>query len=95
MTSEIWITKRSIDYSTQKLKKQKISKKYPWTIAYENWQNGGFTRSGDHLTLKMDRFAHPWTIAHDNRQNEGFTRSWDHMTLKMGRFTCLNNWLHS
>ncbi|KAG5576428.1 hypothetical protein H5410_056562 [Solanum commersonii] len=39
MTSEICITKRSMD------------------IAHENQQNGGFTRSGAHLTMKMGWFA--------------------------------------
>ncbi|KAG5577213.1 hypothetical protein H5410_057347 [Solanum commersonii] len=33
------------------------SPKDPWTIAHKNKQNGGFTRFGDHLTLKMGRFS--------------------------------------
>ncbi|KAG5576380.1 hypothetical protein H5410_056514 [Solanum commersonii] len=29
--------------------------KDPWTIAHENLQNWGFTCSGDHLTMKINR----------------------------------------
>ncbi|KAG5598314.1 hypothetical protein H5410_029684 [Solanum commersonii] len=34
----------------------RISKKNPWPILHEYRQNGGFTCSGDRLTLKMGRF---------------------------------------
>ncbi|KAG5576424.1 hypothetical protein H5410_056558 [Solanum commersonii] len=150
MTSEIWITKRSMDYSIQKLKiwgvyplwspfnltmarfacqdqpapylstqksakwwiyplrgsfdhrnglvypsgptssivKKSVSAKDPWTIAYENWQNRGLTRSRDHLTLKMGRSPNdPWTIVHKNRQNERFTHYGAFLTLTISWFT--------
>ncbi|KAG5598316.1 hypothetical protein H5410_029686 [Solanum commersonii] len=70
MRSKFWITKNSMEYSTR------ISAKWR-----KNWQNGGFTCSGDHLTLKMGHFGREGQL-----QNEGFTCFGDRLTLKMGCF---------
>ncbi|KAG5576298.1 hypothetical protein H5410_056432 [Solanum commersonii] len=61
--------------------KKSGSPKDPWTIAHDNRQNGGFTRSGDHLTLKMGLLA-----PYENRQNGWFSSFGDCFTSKMGRF---------
>ncbi|KAG5593520.1 hypothetical protein H5410_044034, partial [Solanum commersonii] len=92
----IQITKKSIDYSTQKLVKWGVYQLRgsfgfdngpfwsPWTIAYENRQNGRFTCFRACLTFKVGRFGRDgqlapylrspksrWTIAHENCQNGG------------------------
>jgi len=46
------------------------SPKNPWTIAYENRQNGGITCSGDRLTLKMGCFGHGANRLHREGLNE-------------------------
>ncbi|KAG5578659.1 hypothetical protein H5410_058793 [Solanum commersonii] len=47
----------------QKCGRKSSSPKSPWTIAHEHQQNGGFTCSGDRLTLKMGRFSHEGQLA--------------------------------
>ncbi|KAG5576360.1 hypothetical protein H5410_056494 [Solanum commersonii] len=111
MTSKIWITKRSIDYSTQKLAKPGV---YPlrWSFDFENgsvYPLGPTISIAKFLTdihkkveqkrrqkyrspkdpwtmhMKISKMGDPWTIAHDNEQNGVFTRSGAHLTLKMGQ----------
>ncbi|KAG5576355.1 hypothetical protein H5410_056489 [Solanum commersonii] len=73
ITLEIRITKRSMDYSRQKLVK--------WVV----YQLRGLF----HLEngLKFGSPKDPWTIAHENQQNDWLISFGDHFTLKMGRFS--------
>ncbi|KAG5576327.1 hypothetical protein H5410_056461 [Solanum commersonii] len=54
-TSKIWITKRSIDYSTRKLAKRGV---YPLRGSFDLENGLRVNRSGVRLTLKMGWFVY-------------------------------------
>ncbi|KAG5576365.1 hypothetical protein H5410_056499 [Solanum commersonii] len=86
MTSEIQITQRAMDYSTQKLAK--------WGV-YALW---GLERRLRKFLAKMTSSGSPnglWTITHENRKNWWFTHFRECLTLKMADLHVGANWLHS